>query len=465
MEDGAIKSDLQKCLAIGIRQLQEHPSVSSKQVDEIVASFEWSFRNPAERAAKYLVVGERGAGKRALVQSVVDRLRTRSGGSENKLPKFTEVTLNGLLHALNPTTLKRAIAQSLAAVLGSEIDASAKISECHALISAAVAQIKGRGEGVLFVMSDFEFFAPAGSSHSLLYQIANLLEDTGLRSGFIGMTTHQDVLDGLEKRLKSRFQPTEIVVSGFPPGCSQLEDVLSFLTRRLMVEMPGGDSPKEETQMPSSESVRLFNQGVNGLLANESFKSALQRQFARDCTLMRLSFALEEALRVLVGDMNCSGVNRRRKAARANDVELRAVKCFCASLGFPFSGTSDVLCGLSRLEMTVLVACKLRIDRAGSESSPVLFRDVFEEYSLLRGGRTGSVIGGAESREEILDIAVAEKAWGRLVEQALIVQSTSGPCASRASWLGIHGSDVLRALDSHPEMSVELQRWGKRMFS
>lgn len=449
---GSCSSGLSRCLECAIERLREQTSETSELINQIVLPLERSLGDPSEGAAKFMIIGERGAGKASFIGSVLERLRARE-----QVPEFEQVSLNGLLHADSDLSVARAIASSLAAGDVENCWYSANVGDCNVQISESVAALKQKGKGLIFVVSDFDCFAPAGSSHSHLYRITNLLEDTKLRSAFLGMTTQQDVLDGLEKRLKSRFQPTEVALPGFVYGDSQFEDVLNLLKQRLTLEVSflGNDTSDVTLEQPGAKCVDDFNRFVGSLLADSQFKSSLQRQLARECTIFSLAPALKDSLYVLL----------RRVDKRPDSAVRDAVREFRDVLGFPFEGTTDVLLGLSRLEMTLLVALKLRAERKGGERGPVLFREVFEEYSSLRTGGSDMLVSSSEGGEAILDIAVAEKAWSRLVEHSLVVQSKTGPCASRGSWLGVHATDVMQALGKHPEMSSELQRWGKRMLS
>ena len=79
-----------------------------------------------------------------------------------------------------------------------------------------------QGIALLFVMEDFQVFARATNEtagltndsglhgQSLLYSLFNIMHDKKVCIAIIGMSKQVRVMEKLEKRIKSRFTPTQV---------------------------------------------------------------------------------------------------------------------------------------------------------------------------------------------------------------------------------------------------------------
>jgi Cdc6-like AAA superfamily ATPase len=458
----AATCDLSICVSQAVERLRRHPVVLSKAVDDIANQVERSLRRPGDPAPSFLLIGGRGSGKDMIVRASLDRVRASCLDG----PEFVEVHLHGMIHARSVFSFSRAISLALNQCCDADVVSLVNEKDCNVVVASCIEQLKKSGKGIVFVVSDFDRFAPAGSSHMVLYKILNFMQDAKLGCSFIGMTTHQDAVDGLEKRVKSRFLGREIAVTGFDD--TSLDDVLAYLSEALTLPVPDASvvvSPREDgaesyAEHPSKTTaddgtVIEFNRITNEFLKSPSFHSALRRHLAGDRSAHRLAAAVGDTLLALVDRNKPPDWGARLSVADFSDV-----------LGIPFTSVVDVLKGLSRLEMALVVALK-RIEArreksiAADSRTPIIFRQIYEEYAAIgTGGQRGHGENTADG-DAFVDFSVASKAWGRLTEANIFALTGTGPKDFRRVSLMVLHHDVEVALAQHPDMSAFLRRWGK----
>jgi Origin recognition complex (ORC) subunit 4 C-terminus len=479
--------DLSACVALAHQRLSTRPVCDV--VESMCSALQKSLDDPMHPSASFLLIAPRNAGKSAIVSSTLAMLADIPGA-----PCIVRVDLHGLFHSSSPAAI-RAIAMSLSGGKLEECDdmevgdavamidvsqedgiehigtrlATARQGKCNSLIETAIEQIKKDGKGIVFVVDEFDRFAQINAHQPVLYNILNLLQDAGLRGAFIGMTTHLDAADGLEKRIKSRFSPKEITLS--PP--SSIDEVMAFLESAMRLPVPaiveqlggmehvitvdadngdinGGISTKFAGAASSSD-ITEFNLMASEFLASPPVRSILSLQLCSDRAMGRIVDAMIFTVAALVTDEDESDGGKTRTWGRLSAETLKA------SLGLS-SPSLEIMHGLSTLEMALLTALK-KLEDNRNANTHILFGDVYREYALIKeGGREGFVGGEGEP---IADQSVAEKAWGRLVDSCLVVRSGPGPSNMRQVMLSGSPIDVDIALKDHPGATEFLKRWGK----
>lgn len=404
-----------------------------------------SLRDASVPCACALLVGPRGSGKSLVVTAVLRRL-----GDGVKV-----VRLRGLLHAA-PVVAFRAVARALGG------SGSGGQQECLGEVGEAVKELRAGGVGLLFVLDDFERFASYAASGTtqqiVLYSLFNLLQDGMLKGACICMTTHIDVADALEKRVKSRFAHREIVM----PMVETVDEVLAYLGKA--VEVPARESAAESGNVEEDDTGDagvLFKDVTTYLLESEALKRVVSRQFSRDRCMHPLLKAFDVALAAAFGDWQGNAtVEARVRAANAAMAEVLGTR----------GSASEVMMGLSVLELALLVALRkvealaaLECAKEGKETknsargSGFVFADVYREYCSF--GR-GEGLHGKDGLQA-MELNVAEKAWERLVEAGLVVRLGHGPKDMRHVILGVAPGDVDEALHEHARATRSMKIWGR----
>ncbi|KJR82244.1 origin recognition complex subunit 4 [Sporothrix schenckii 1099-18] len=168
-----------------------------------------------------MVIGARGTGKTTMVESILGALAAEHGGA------FHVVRLNGFIHTDDKLAL-REIWRQLGKEMAVEDDVVNKTNNYADTLASLLAllshpsEIQGAaigtgavekdGDGapdvtstaVVFVMDEFDRFA-THARQTLLYNLFDIAQARKAPIAVLGLTTKIDVVESLEKRVKSRF--------------------------------------------------------------------------------------------------------------------------------------------------------------------------------------------------------------------------------------------------------------------
>ncbi|TLD26975.1 hypothetical protein PspLS_04730 [Pyricularia sp. CBS 133598] len=163
-----------------------------------------------------LVIGARGCGKTALIENVISEI-----AAEHK-DDFHIVRLNGFIHTDDKIALKEIWRQ-----LGKEmevedglINKTNNYADTLASLLAVLShpsEIAGADSGVtsksvVFVMDEFDLFA-THARQTLLYNLFDIAQARKAPIAVVGLTSKVDVVETLEKRVKSRFSHRYVYLS------------------------------------------------------------------------------------------------------------------------------------------------------------------------------------------------------------------------------------------------------------
>jgi origin recognition complex subunit 4 len=155
-----------------------------------------------------LIIGARGSGKTTLVEGVISDLAAGNGDA------FHTVRLNGFVHTDDKLALREIWRQ-----LGKEMDVEDELVQktnsyadtLQSLLAVLShpSEISGSSEGVtsrsvVFVIDEFDLFA-THARQTLLYNLFDIAQARKAPIAVLGLTTRIDVVESLEKRVKSRF--------------------------------------------------------------------------------------------------------------------------------------------------------------------------------------------------------------------------------------------------------------------
>ena len=156
-----------------------------------------------------LLIGSRGCAKSTLVETVISDLSTDHGES------FHVVRLNGFIHTDDKLAL-REIWRQLGREMEVEDDATTGRSNYADTLSSLLALLSHSAEekpstenasiakSVIFILDEFDLFA-SHPRQTLLYNLFDVAQSRNAPIAVLGLTTKIDVVESLEKRVKSRF--------------------------------------------------------------------------------------------------------------------------------------------------------------------------------------------------------------------------------------------------------------------
>ncbi|XP_054979563.1 origin recognition complex subunit 4 isoform X3 [Sorex araneus] len=178
-----------------------------------------------------LIIGPRGSGKTMLINHALKELMEVEEVSENVL----QVHLNGLLQINDKIALKEITRQlNLENVVEDKVFGS--FAENLSFLLEALRKGKRTTScPVIFILDEFDLFAHH-KNQTLLYNLFDVSQSAQTPIAVIGLTCRLDILELLEKRVKSRFSHRQIHIMnsfGFPQYLKIFKEQLS-----LPVEFP-----------------------------------------------------------------------------------------------------------------------------------------------------------------------------------------------------------------------------------
>lgn len=121
-------------------------------------------------------------------------------------------------------------------------------------------------KSVIFILDEFDLFC-FHHNQTLLYNLLDVSQSAQTPICVLGVTCRLDVVELLEKRVKSRFSHRQIFL--FPGGKSLLEQRLKLIENLLLLEENNYKQPKTAYQ-------KDWNKTIETLINNKKFKTLIQ---------------------------------------------------------------------------------------------------------------------------------------------------------------------------------------------
>ncbi|KAK2011323.1 PHD-finger domain-containing protein [Colletotrichum eremochloae] len=400
-----------------------------------------------------LIIGARGCGKTTLVENIVEDM------SLKHKDEFHVVRLNGFIHTDDKLALKEIWRQ-----LGKEMDAEYEVNarsnyadtmaSLLALLShpseMSQAEEGVTSQAVVFVIDEFDMFA-AHPRQTLLYNLFDIAQARKAPIAVLGCTTRMDVVEMLEKRVKSRFSHRYVYLSLL----KSLPAYWKVCRQGLIVDDEDMEAEGIDVSVSGHEAFHVnWKAMIESLYKEKSFQNLLQYHYATsksvsdflaEC-IIPLSSLLPESLELVIPPPNGPVVSLT-----------------------PPSSKLHILPSLSELDLGLLIAAA-RLDIV-AHTDTVNFAMAYDEYGSLMGRQrvqsasSGMLALGGGVR--VWGRGVAGLAWERLVALGLLVPAGLG--TGRASgYGGLEGKmwKVDMALEEIPigvKLNHVLARWCKEI--
>ncbi|KAI1416771.1 origin recognition complex subunit 4 C-terminus-domain-containing protein [Hypoxylon sp. FL1857] len=397
-----------------------------------------------------MVIGARGCGKTTLMEEIISNLR-----AEHK-DEFHVVRLNGFIHTDDKLALKEIWRQ-----LGKEMDLeddlvnkTSNYADTMASLLALLshpAEITGAEDGVtsksvIFIIDEFDLFA-THARQTLLYNLFDIAQARKAPIAVLGLTTRIDVVESLEKRVKSRFSHRYVYMS-LPKTLAAYWDICK---QGLSVDEEDLKDEGFDTGLQGLYEFRdYWDKKVETLRKTPSFEDHLEYHYY---TTKSVPAFLTSCILPL------SAVS-----TTSLDLAIPSQSAGCISLE-PAESKLHLLAALSDLELALLISAA-RLDIV-AHTDTVNFAMAYDEYSSQMGKQrvqsasSGMLALGAGART--WGRGVAAVAWERLVSLGILIPAGIGG-RSNAAHGGLEGKmwklDV--ALDEIPaacELPGFLSRW------
>ncbi|TGO38472.1 hypothetical protein BHYA_0074g00200 [Botrytis hyacinthi] len=361
-----------------------------------------------------LIIGARGSGKTTLVETVISDL-----GKDHR-QKFHVVRLNGFIHTDDRLAL-REIWRQLGREMEVEDDSNGKINNYADTLASLLALLSHPSEiseietdhaakSVIFVLDEFDLFT-THSRQTLLYNLFDIAQARKAPIAVLGLTTRVDVVESLEKRVKSRFSHRYVHLS-LPRSLPAFWEVCR---QGLIVDSDDYDDEGFDISTPGQEKFLSFWQNMIEKLYNndKSFKHHIQSNFYRSKSVP--AFFTSSILPI-------SSLSMQNFPLRGQSFHMANM-----ALSAPDSKL-HILQGLSELELAMLIAAA-RLDII-LDTDTCNFAMAYDEYSSLTSrykiqtSSTGVAALGGSAKVWGRDVALG--AWERLVDYDLLISAAIG---------------------------------------
>lgn len=425
-----------------------------------------------------LLIGPTSSGKSLLLNRAVSAL------SASATP--TILRLHGLLHA-TPLTAWRALAAQFP-----HHHPPASQPDYLSVVNHHLQALAADAKPLLFILDAFDLFSSDSASQNVLYSIFNYMQDRTLRAVCVAMTTKIDATDRLEKRVKSRFAPREIVV----PLPSDAHQILHFMRGALANDMSDSDNTVGDGKSLAVAKPIRNNDNVSYWTGNEVQTFRQSSRVGSDTTACHNSENLNarpssineiqefhDLANSLLHSTECKElVGRYIKLSRVVEPVLRAVDvALSTAFALETLGTAHEMgattnaqrmrVALETLEKNLLAEDTLvkmvesvsgvelaLLAALGRVKGKATFVDVLRVYETL--GREEGLVRG-EDGEAVAGRVVAEKCWERLIEGGLVMRTGTGPKVTRTVVMAVPWEVVDQVIVRHAGASTRMTRWAQ----
>ncbi|KAG6933339.1 origin recognition complex subunit 4 [Chelydra serpentina] len=371
-----------------------------------------------------LIIGPRGSGKTMLLNHVLKELMEAKQVRENLM----QVHLNGLLQTNDKIALKEITRQlQMENVVGDKVFGS--FAENLAFLLEALK--KGDRDSscpVLFILDEFDLFVHH-KNQTLLYNLFDISQSAQTPVTVIGLTCRQDILELLEKRVKSRFSHRQIYLM----NSFDFKQYLRIFKEQLYL-------PAEFLYKPFTQK---WNKNVQSLSEDRTVQDVLQNHFHCSKDLRSLHMLLMLAL---------SSITVSHPFMTGSDLLEASKSCRMDS-------KANIVHGLSVLEICLIIAMKHLNDVY--EGEPFNFQMVYNEFQKFIQRKAHSMYN--------FEKPVVMKAFEHLLQLELI-KPIEGLCvrAQREYLLMkllLDNNQIMDALQVYPNCPTDVKQWATSSLS
>ncbi|XP_065269423.1 origin recognition complex subunit 4 [Emys orbicularis] len=371
-----------------------------------------------------LIIGPRGSGKTMLLNHVLKELMEVKQVRENLL----QVHLNGLLQTNDKIALKEITRQlQMENVVGDKVFGS--FAENLAFLLDALK--KGDRDSscpVLFVLDEFDLFVHH-KNQTLLYNLFDISQSAQTPVTVIGLTCRQDILELLEKRVKSRFSHRQIYLM----NSFDFKQYLRIFKEQLYL-------PAEFLYKPF---IQKWNKNVQSLSEDRTVQDVLQNHFHCSKDLRSLHMLLMLAL---------SSITVSHPFMTGSDLLEASKLCRMDS-------KANIVHGLSVLEICLIIAMKHLNDVY--EGEPFNFQMVYNEFQKFIQRKAHSMYN--------FEKPVVMKAFEHLIQLELIKPIEGLPVRAQREYLLmkllLDNNQIMDALQVYPNCPTDVKQWATSSLS
>ncbi|NXR65649.1 ORC4 protein, partial [Rhadina sibilatrix] len=384
-----------------------------------------------------LIIGPRGSGKSALLNHVLKDLREMNQVRENLL----EVHLNGncqflmknpflsgLLQTNDKVALKEITRQlQLENVVGDKVFGS--FAENLAFLLEALRRGNRTSScPILFVLDEFDLFVHH-KNQTLLYNLFDISQSAQTPVTVIGLTCRQDILELLEKRVKSRFSHRQIYLM----NSFDFKEYLKIFKKQLSLP----------AEFPDEAFAQKWNNNVQHLSEDKAVQDVLQNLFQHTKDLRSLHLLLMLAVSTVTVHHPLLTAADLQEASRQRSSDSRA----------------NIVHGLSVLEICLIIAMKHLNEVYDGE--PFNFQMVYNEFQKFIQRKAHSMYN--------FEKPVVMKAFEHLLQLELVQPLERPSVRAQREYLLLKllldSRQIMDALQVYPNCPTDVKQWAASSLS
>ncbi len=353
-----------------------------------------------------LIIGSRGSGKTNLVETMLSKL------AFDHRDDFHVVRLSGFIHTDDKLALREIWRQ-----LGREMDVenddlggrsnyADTLTSLLALLAhpAVEDDVAATARSVVFILDEFDLFA-SHPRQTLLYNLFDVAQSRNAPIAVLGLTTKVNVVDSLEKRVKSRFGQRYVHLS-LPKSFSVFQDIcLSALSYH-----PSTHDLLQQNKTDLQGLSRVWNDYISTLSTTPTFQQFLQ--------------TLYTSTKSVPAFLNASLI----PIATMSPTTLPTALSFISHTLQPPDSKLALIPSLSTLALSLLIAAA-RLDII-LDTDVCTFGMAYEEYvtlaskSKMQSSAAGQMAVGGGAR--VWSKEIARGAWEYLGKLELVLSAVGG---------------------------------------
>ncbi|XP_073845165.1 origin recognition complex subunit 4 [Musca autumnalis] len=402
-----------------------------------------------------LLIGPRGSGKTTLINAVLTDLMKNKDFIQNTLI----VHLNGNLHTDDRLALKSVTVQmQLENATDGKVFGS--FAENLAFLLACLKAGNKRSKSVVFILDEFDLFC-AHHNQTLLYNLFDVSQSAQAPICVLGITCRLDVIELLEKRVKSRFSHRQVFIfpnaEDFDEYCKLFGELLTIPSDKQLKELADRVGTLKHLQsseltfhrnhfQPSKykfnkKYAETWNKHIAELIKNPTVVKSLQALFDFDVSqafLKIFNYRLVAQMETLL------------------PIEEQITPEIIAQLvaTYEVDEKVELLCGLSVLELCLVIAIK--------HHSEIYDRDPFNfEIIFSRFNKFAKVSTTMQSIER----PVALKAFEHLRNMEILLPLTATTCKVQKEFemhkMVLNYGQINQAVQRYQALPTEVHQWSQ----
>ncbi|NXI94002.1 ORC4 protein, partial [Psophia crepitans] len=373
-----------------------------------------------------LIIGPRGSGKTTLLNHVLKEIMEMRQVRENLLK--VHLNGNGLLQTNDKVALTEITRQlNLENVVGDKVFGS--FAENLAFLLEALRKgNRTRSCPVLFILDEFDLFVHH-KNQTLLYNLFDISQSAQTPVTVIGLTCRQDILELLEKRVKSRFSHRQIYLM----NSFDFRQYIRIFKEQLSL-------PPE---FPDECFAQKWNSNVQHLSEDKTVQDVLQNLFHHTKDLRSLHLLLMLAV---------SNVTVHHPLITALDLHE-------ASKQYRMDSKANIVHGLSVLEICLIIAMKHLNDVY--EGEPFNFQMVYNEFQKFIQRKAHCMYN--------FEKPVVMKAFEHLLQLELVKPLERPSVRAQREYLLmkllLDSNQIMDALQAYPNCPTDVKQWAASSLS